>query len=79
MIAPPITIPSYVDFCDVVDMPYIGFTLPLLLLTLPVAIFSVSFIEVRKYIKKMMMLMNFKEIQSTLKIKEEVNLFSIFY
>jgi len=48
MIAPPINIPVML-ICDVVDMPYIGFTLPLLLLTLPVAIFSVLFIG-RKYI-----------------------------
>ena len=68
MIAPPINIPVML-ICDVVDMPYIGFTLPLLLLTLPVAIFSVLFIG-RKYIKKLM-LMNLKKL-STLKLKKKL-------
>lgn len=70
MIAPPINIPVML-ICDVVDMPYIGFTLPLLLLTLPVAIFSVLFIG-RKYIKKIDV-DELKEIVN-FKIKEEVNL-----
>ncbi len=50
MIAPPINIPVMV-ICDITDMPFIGFELPLLLITLPVAIFSVLFLG-RKHIGK---------------------------
>lgn len=39
MVAPPINIPVMV-ICDVVDIAYNGFEVPLLLLTVPVAIFS---------------------------------------
>lgn len=42
MVAPPINIPVMV-ICDIVDMPYIGFELPLLLLSLPLAIFVVLY------------------------------------
>lgn len=42
MVAPPINVPVMV-ICDIVDMPYIGFTLPLLLLSFPLAIFVVLF------------------------------------
>ena len=48
MVAPPINVPV-MAICDVVDIPYIGFTLPLLILTLPLAIFCVLFLG-RKYI-----------------------------
>ncbi len=44
MIAPPINIPVMV-ICDVVDIPYQGFTLPLLVLTFPVAIFCAIFLS----------------------------------
>lgn len=50
MIAPPINVPVMV-ICDVVDIPYIGFTPWLLLLTFPLAIFAVLFLG-RKHIKK---------------------------
>lgn len=50
MIAPPINIPVMV-ICDIVDMPYIGFTLPLLILTVPLAIFSVLYLG-RRHIQK---------------------------
>lgn len=43
MIAPPINVPVMV-ICDIVDMPYIGFTLPLLLLSVPLAFFTVLFL-----------------------------------
>ncbi len=43
MIAPPINVPVMV-ICDVVDIPYIGFTLPLFALTIPLAIFTVLFL-----------------------------------
>lgn len=44
MIAPPINIPVMV-ICDVVDIPYQGFTEPLLVLTLPLAIFCAIFLS----------------------------------
>ena len=44
MIAPPINIPVMV-ICDVVDIPYSGFTLPLLTLTFPLAIFCAIFLS----------------------------------
>lgn len=50
MIAPPINIPVMV-ICDITDMPYIGFELPLLLITIPLAIFIVLFLG-RKHVKK---------------------------
>ena len=43
MIAPPINIPAMI-IGGGIDMPYVGFTIPLLLLTVPVAIFSVLFL-----------------------------------
>lgn len=50
MIAPPINVPVMV-ICDVVDIPFQGFTLPLLVLTIPLAIFVVLFLG-RKYVKE---------------------------
>lgn len=49
MIAPPINIPVLV-ICDVVDIPYIGFMWPLLVLTIPLGIFVVLYLG-RKYVK----------------------------
>lgn len=43
MIAPPINVPV-MAICDVVDIPYTGFTLPLLILTIPLAVFAVLFL-----------------------------------
>lgn len=50
MIAPPINVPV-MAICDVADIPFQGFTLPLLALTIPPAIFSVLFLG-RKYVKE---------------------------
>ena len=50
MIAPPINVPV-MAICDVADIPFQGFTLPLLALTIPPAIFAVLFLG-RKYVKK---------------------------
>lgn len=44
MIAPPINIPVMV-ICDVVDIPYQGFTMPLLVLTFPLAIFAALYLS----------------------------------
>jgi TRAP-type C4-dicarboxylate transport system permease large subunit len=49
MIAPPVNIPVMI-IGGGVDMPYSGFGIPLLILTIPVAIFSVIFLG-RKHIK----------------------------
>lgn len=49
MVAPPVNVPAMV-ICDVVDIPYTGFTLPLLLLAFPLAIISVLLLG-RKYVK----------------------------
>lgn len=49
MVSPPINVPAMV-ICDVVDIPYVNFTLPLLILALPVAIVSVILLG-RKYVK----------------------------
>lgn len=50
MIAPPVNIPAMI-IGGGIDMPYVGFTIPLLLLTVPVAIFSVLFLGLR-HVKK---------------------------
>jgi TRAP-type C4-dicarboxylate transport system permease large subunit len=69
MIAPPINIPVMI-ICDIVDMPYIGFMLPLLILTLPLAIFYVLYLG-RRHIKKID-LEAIKD-QINFKIKEETS------
>ena len=50
MIAPPINVPV-MAICDVADIPFQGFTLPLLALTIPPAVFAVLFLG-RKYVKE---------------------------
>lgn len=50
-IAPPVNIPAML-ICEAVDMPYRGFMLPLLLLTIPLAIFAVLVLG-RKHVKAM--------------------------
>lgn len=49
MIAPPVNVPAMI-IGGGIDMPFVGFTIPLLLLTIPVAIFSVLYLG-RKYVK----------------------------
>lgn len=46
MIAPPVNVPVMI-IGGGVDMPYMGFTLPLLVMTLPVAFFSVLFLGLK--------------------------------
>ncbi len=48
MVAPPINVPAMV-ICDVVDIPYTGFTVPLLILSIPLAIVTVLLLG-RKYV-----------------------------
>jgi TRAP-type C4-dicarboxylate transport system permease large subunit len=50
MIAPPVNIPAMI-IGGGIDMPYVGFTIPLLILTIPVAIFSVLYLGL-KHVKK---------------------------
>lgn len=49
MVAPPINVPAMV-ICDVVDIPYVDFTLPLLMISVPAAIVCVLILG-RKYVK----------------------------
>lgn len=46
MIAPPINIPAMI-IGGGIDMPYVGFTIPLLILTVPTAIFSVLYLGLK--------------------------------
>lgn len=63
MAAPPVNIPAML-IAGGVDMPYIGFEGPLLLLTIPGAIFTVLFIGMR-YCKNL----NYDEISKNLNLK----------
>jgi len=67
MIAPPINVPVMV-ICDIVDMPYIGFTLPLLLLSISLAFFTILFFGY-KYVKKI----DYEAIKGDFEMKEKVN------
>lgn len=49
MVAPPINVPAMV-ICDVVDIPYVDFTVPLVMLSIPTAIVCVLLLG-RKYVK----------------------------
>lgn len=46
MIAPPVNVPAMI-IGGGIDLPYVGFTVPLLLLTIPLAIFTVLFLGLR--------------------------------
>ena len=49
MVAPPVNVPAMV-ICEVVDIPYTGFTVPLMILAIPLAIVTVLMLG-RKYVK----------------------------
>ncbi len=49
MVAPPVNVPAMV-ICDVADIPFTGFTVPLLLLSIPLAIICVLLLG-RQYVK----------------------------
>jgi TRAP-type C4-dicarboxylate transport system permease large subunit len=51
MIAPPTNVPAMI-ICGGIDMPYVGFTLPLALLTFPLAILFVLLLGY-KYVRKL--------------------------
>ncbi|MBC2851731.1 TRAP transporter large permease subunit [Cetobacterium sp. 8H] len=64
MIAPPVNVPAMI-IGGGIDMPYVGFTIPLLLLTIPVAIFTVIYLG-RKYVKEI----NYSTIESKINVDE---------
>lgn len=49
MVAPPVNVPAMV-ICDVVDIPFVDFTLPLLMLSIPMAIVCVLLLG-RRYVR----------------------------
>lgn len=63
MIAPPVNVPAMI-IGGGIDMPYVGFEIPLLLLTVPIAIFSVIFLGY-KYAKNI----NYEELKGKLDIE----------
>ena len=63
MIAPPVNVPAMI-IGGGIDMPYVGFTIPLLILTVPVAIFSVLYLGL-KYVKTIDYAKVEKEIDQT--------------
>lgn len=71
MIAPPINIPVMV-ISDITDMPYIGFELPLLLITIPLGIFIVLFLG-RKHVKEIDLEEVEKNSTIDFNINEELN------
>lgn len=62
MIAPPVNVPVMI-IGGGIDMPYVGFEIPLLLMSVPVAIFSVLFLG-HKYVKNL----NYEELKMKLDI-----------
>lgn len=70
MIAPPVNVPAMI-IGGGIDMPYVGFTIPLLLLTIPVAIFSVLYLG-RSFIKTI----NYDEIAHKID-NSEINQYGI--
>lgn len=64
MIAPPVNVPAMI-IGGGIDMPYVGFTIPLLLLTIPVATFTVLYLGL-KYVKKI----NYDEIKSKINLED---------
>jgi TRAP-type C4-dicarboxylate transport system permease large subunit len=73
MIAPPVNVPVMI-IGGGIDMPYVGFELPLLLMTVPVAIFSVLFLGY-KYAKNL----NYEEMKSKLDMDLDKKYSAIIY
>ena len=72
MAAPPVNIPAMI-IGGGLDIPYVGFTLPLLLLTIPPAIFTVLFKGLR-YVKDF----DYEAIESKLKIDDDIKGFKVY-
>ncbi|MFK4784764.1 TRAP transporter large permease subunit [Fusobacterium sp. MFO224] len=64
MIAPPVNVPAMI-IGGGIDMPFVGFTVPLLMLTIPVAIFTVLFLGL-KFTKNL----DYEKIKSQLKTED---------
>ena len=67
MIAPPVNVPAMI-IGGGIDLPYVGFTVPLLLLTVPVAIFTVLYLGL-KYVKNF----DYETFQSNSEVSLEIN------
>lgn len=67
MIAPPVNIPVMI-IGGGVDMPYVGFTLPLLFMSMPLAIFSVLYLG-KKHVKNL----NYEELSSKIDLERKDN------
>lgn len=74
MIAPPVNVPAMI-IGGGIDMPYVGFEIPLLLLTIPLAVFSVLFLGFR-YAKNL----NYEKLKTNLdmNLKKEYG-FKIYF
>lgn len=72
MASPPVNIPAMI-IGGGIDIPYVGFTIPLLLLTIPPAIFTVLF-KGLKYVKEF----DYTEIESKLYVDEELKGFKVY-
>jgi TRAP-type C4-dicarboxylate transport system permease large subunit len=64
MIAPPVNVPAMI-IGGGIDMPFVGFTIPLLMLTIPIAIFTVLFLGL-KFTKNL----DYEKIKSQLKTED---------
>ncbi len=73
MIAPPVNVPVMI-IGGGIDMPYVGFELPLLLMTVPVAVFSVLFLGY-KHVKNL----NYQELKNKLDIDLDKKYSAIIY
>ena len=72
MIAPPVNVPAMI-IGGGIDLPYVGFTLPLLLLTMPLAIFTVLYMGL-KHVKNF----NLEDVESILLKEEDAKGFKVF-
>lgn len=64
MIAPPVNVPAMI-IGGGIDMPFVGFTIPLLMLTIPIAIFTVLFLGL-KFTKNL----DYEKIKGQLKTED---------
>ncbi|MGL5054094.1 MAG: TRAP transporter large permease [Fusobacteriaceae bacterium] len=70
MIAPPVNVPAMI-IGGGIDMPYVGFTIPLLLLTMPVAVFTVLYLGL-KHVKKI----NYEDIKHKINV-DDINKYGV--
>ncbi len=72
MIAPPVNVPAMI-IGGGIDLPYVGFTVPLLLMTIPPAIFTVLY-KGLKYVKDF----DYEEVKDKLNIDDELKGFKVY-